>query len=69
MEQDIQKKLEEQDAKLDAIFVSVEKTRKYFLVILWITVILVVLPIVGLIFAIPAFINTYTGLGGLEGLL
>lgn len=70
MEQDIQKKLEEQDAKLDAIFVSVEKTRKYFLIIMWISIILVVLPIIGLIFAIPAFIDTYTeSLGGLEGLL
>lgn len=67
MEQDIQKKLEEQDAKLDAIFTSVEKTRKYFLVIIWITVILVVLPVVGLIFAIPSFIDTYTT--SLEGLL
>lgn len=67
MEQDIQNKLEEQDAKLDAIFVSVEKTRKYFLIIMWITIALVVLPAIGLIFAIPAFINTYTT--SLEGLI
>ncbi|MCH8889398.1 hypothetical protein IID26_03175 [Patescibacteria group bacterium] len=67
MEQDIQKKLEEQDAKLDAIFTSVEKTRKYFLVIIWITVALVVLPAIGLIFALPSFIDTYTI--SLEGLL
>lgn len=60
MEQDIQNKLEEQDAKLDAIYISVEKTRKYFLIIMWITIALVVLPAIGLIFAIPAFINTYT---------
>ena len=66
MEQDIQNKLEEQDAKLDAIFVSVEKTRKYFVVMMWITIVVVVLPIIGLIFAIPSFINTYTEtLGGL----
>ena len=67
MEQDIQKKLEEQDAKLDAIFTSVEKTRKYFLVIIWITVALVVLPAIGLIFALPSFIDTYTT--SFEGLL
>ena len=67
MEQDIQKKLEEQDAKLDAIFKSVEKTRKYFRIIIWVTIILVVLPAIGLIFAIPAFINTYTS--ALNGLL
>ena len=67
MEQDIRKKLEEQDAKLDAIFTSVEKTRKYFLVIIWITVALVVLTAIGLIFALPSFIDTYTT--SLEGLL
>ena len=67
MEQDIQKKLEEQRAKLDAIFISVEKTRKYFLVIIWITVALVVLPAIGLIFALPSFIDTYTI--SIEGLL
>jgi len=67
MEKDIQNKLKEQDTKLDAIFVSVEKTRKYFLVIMWITIILVVLPLVGVIFAIPTFIDTYTAI--LEGLL
>ena len=67
MEQDIKTKLEEQDAKLNAIFISVEKTRKYFLAIIWITVIMVALPIIGLIFAIPAFLNTYSS--SLEGLL
>ena len=67
MEQDIQKKLEEQDAKLDAIFTSVEKTRKYFLVIICITVALVVIPSIVLIFALPSFIDTYTI--SLEGLL
>ncbi|MDQ5954715.1 MAG: hypothetical protein QG583_643 [Patescibacteria group bacterium] len=65
MEQDIQKKLNEQDIKLDAIYKSVEKTRKYFLVIIWITVIAVVLPLLGLVFAIPKFIGIYSGLGDL----
>lgn len=67
MEQDIQKKFELQDAKLDAIYTSVEKTRKYFLIITWVTVIMVVVPVIGLLFAIPAFINSYTT--SFEGLL
>ena len=67
MEQDIQKKLEEQDAKLNAIYVSVEKTRKYFLIILWVTVIMIVLPAIALFFVIPSFLETYTS--SLEGLL
>lgn len=60
MEPSLQQKLEEQAAKIDAIYVSVEKTRKYFLIILWVTIAMVVLPAIGLVFAIPAFIDTYT---------
>ena len=60
MESDILKKLEEQQAKIDAIYVSVEKTRKYFLWTMIITIILFVLPLIGLVFAIPSFIGTYT---------
>lgn len=66
MEPEIQKQLAEQSQKLDAIFVSVEKTRKYFLVIMWVTIAMVVLPIFGLIFAIPVFLNSYvSSMGGL----
>ena len=61
MDQDIQKKLEEQGAKIDFIYKSVEKIRKYFRIILWITVIAVVLPIIGLVFAIPSFLSNYAG--------
>ena len=53
-------KLEEQQKKIDAIFVSVEKTRKYFLWTMIITIALFVLPLIGLLFAIPSFLNTYT---------
>lgn len=67
MENDTQRKLDEQGAKLEAIYVSVEKTRKYFLIIVWVTVLGVVLPVVGLLFAIPKFINSYES--GFDGLL
>jgi len=60
MEQEILKKLEEQDKKIDAIFVSVEKTRKYFLFIIWVSVITFLLPLIGLIFAIPFFLSTFS---------
>lgn len=60
-------KIKEQNAKLDAIWKSVEKTRKYFLVIAWATVILFVLPLIGFIFVIPRFLDVY--LGSLNGLL
>lgn len=67
MEQDTQKKLETMEEKLNAIYDSVEKTRKYFLVIMWITIAMVVIPAVGLVVVIPAFISTYTS--SFEGLI
>jgi hypothetical protein len=65
MNPDIEAKLKELDAKVSLVYESVEKTRKYFLTIIWITVITLVLPVVGLIFAIPTFLSTYAGLSGL----
>ncbi len=67
MEQELQEKLSQQDAKLNAIYESVEKTRKYFLIVMWVTVGAVVLPVLGMLVAIPKFINTYTTT--LEGIL
>lgn len=67
MENEIQNKLKEQDEKLDAIYKSVEKTRKYFLIIIWITIIAFVLPLIAMIFVIPLFMNSY--MSSLEGLL
>jgi len=55
MDQDIEK-------KLDAIFVSVEKTRKYFKWTMIISIVVIVLPLIGLLFAIPKFLSSYNGL-------
>jgi len=64
MEQDILKKIEEQDKKLEDIYRSVEKTRKYFLWTLIITLVFMVLPLIGLIYAIPKMLDAYSGLLG-----
>ena len=58
MDNDLEKRISEQDAKLDAILRSVETTRRYFTWTLIITVIVIVLPLIGLVFAIPQFIAT-----------
>lgn len=58
--EELQKKIEEQGVKIDAIYKSVEKTRKYFLIMTWITVIFIVLPLIGLISVLPSFISSYT---------
>lgn len=51
-------KFEEQQKKIDAIFISVEKMRAYFKWTLIISIAMIVLPVIGLLFAIPAFLNT-----------
>ena len=65
MENEILKKLEEQERKIEEIYISTEKTRKYFLWTLIISVTFVVLPVVGLIFVIPQFLNTLNMASGL----
>ena len=65
MDENILKKLEEQDKKLDAIFRSSEKMRKYFLWTLIISVAVIVLPLIGLFFVLPSFFDSLTIPAGL----
>lgn len=58
---EVVKKLREQEAKLEAIFRSVEKTRRYFLLTLILSVVFFVLPLIGLLFIIPQFLSTLGG--------
>jgi len=48
------------ETKLDAVYASVEKTRLYFKWTMIASVLLFVLPLIGLLFAIPSFISTYS---------
>lgn len=68
MQSDANQKIEEADRKLlgleqkiDAIYASVEKTRKYFLWTMILSIVFFVLPLIGLAFALPAFMNSYVG--------
>ncbi|MBX4198347.1 hypothetical protein KW782_03375 [Candidatus Parcubacteria bacterium] len=60
MQPDQNNELAELRQKIDLIYASVEKTRKYFFWTMIITIALFVLPLIGLVFVIPSFINTYT---------
>ncbi len=60
MDENLKKELELINKKLDEIYKSSEKTRKYFLAFLIITLAGILLPMIGLIFAIPKFISIYT---------
>ena len=64
MDEEILKKIEENREKLDKIYVSTEKTRKYFMWTLIITVVMFVLPLVGLVVMIPFLLRN---LGSLYG--
>jgi type II secretory pathway component PulF len=59
MEEEILKKMEEQDKKLQEIHRSVEKMRKYFLWTIIISVVFIVLPLIALVFIIPQFLNSF----------
>ena len=59
-EQELSAKIDMLTAKVDAMYAVVEKLRKYFLWTLIITVVLFVVPLIGLFFAIPSFLSSYT---------
>ncbi|EKE11008.1 MAG: hypothetical protein ACD_15C00159G0004 [uncultured bacterium] len=67
MEEEILRKIEDQNKKIDAIWISVEKTRKYFLTTLIISVVMTVLPLIGLLIVIPIVLSSLSK--SMEGLL
>ncbi len=69
MDSETQKKLDVLDAKINAIYVSVEKTRKYFFWTMVISIVLFVLPLIGLVFVIPMFMNNYVSTLNVDQLL
>lgn len=63
MEQEILKKLGEIEDKLEENVKMIRKMRQYFFWTLVISLAVIVLPLIGLFFFIPQFINTYSNLG------
>lgn len=63
MEPDLSQKLALLETKLDESVKLVRQMRQYFLWTLVITVLVVLLPLVGLFIAIPQFLDFYSGLG------
>lgn len=53
-------KLDEIGAKADAAYHAAEKVRKYLFWTGIITILLIVVPLIGLAFALPQFISSYT---------
>jgi hypothetical protein len=68
MDQDLKNRIDAVEKKIDAVYVSVEKTRKYFLTVLIVSAIAFVLPLVGLFFAIPSFLSSYSDVSAMYDL-
>ncbi|MEK7148875.1 MAG: hypothetical protein AAB796_00545 [Patescibacteria group bacterium] len=62
-EQEVQKQLEEQNELLQKIYASTEKTRKYFLWTLILSIIFFIFPLFGIFLIAPSFLHTVTGGG------
>jgi len=58
-ENEILEILKENQKLIKQTYQSVEKTRKYFLYTAIVTILMFVLPLIGLIVVIPIFMNTY----------
>ena len=63
MDQEILKKLDAQAQKLDEISHALARIRTYFFWILIGSIALIVLPLIGLGFAIPQFLDIYSSMG------
>lgn len=61
MDPELLARLDAQDKRLDAIYVSVEKTRKYFLWTMIGSIVMFVLPLLGIMIAIPWLLSTLSG--------
>ena len=66
MDQELKEYIGEQQKKIDAIYDSVEKTRKYIQWTIIVSVIGFVIPIIALFIIIPILLNNYASMiGGL----
>ena len=63
--QRLEARMETSEKKIDAIYESVRKIQLYFKWTLIITVVLFVLPLIGLMLVIPAFIGNITNSYGI----
>jgi type IV secretory pathway component VirB8 len=65
MDAELEKRLVAIETKLDAVYQSAEKTRKYLYWTFIISVVVVVLPMIGLVFALPSFLSYYGDINSL----
>ncbi len=66
MDPEIHQKLNELDKKIDAVYGSVERTRKYFLWTFVIALIAFVGPLLLLPLVLPSFLSTYGAINSIQ---
>ena len=64
--EEILKKIEEQEKKIDAIYISVEKTRKYFMWTFIATLVTFVLPLVAILVMMPFLMSSITSMYNIQ---
>lgn len=60
MDSKFQEQLDEQELKINQILLSVKKMENYMKLTFWVTIVVVVLPFVIFLFALPAIMRTLT---------
>ena len=63
--ENLEERLNKIEDKIDAVFLFVEKTRKYILASLIITLVMIGLPVILAAFVIPTVIDTLSGIYGI----
>ncbi len=62
---ELRKRFDDLEKKIDAAFKAADTTRKWMMWAGIVSVALLVLPLIGLVFAIPQFISTYSSYSSL----
>jgi len=66
MDPELRQRLEALEKKVDETYKAADRTRKYIMWIGIVSVLVIVLPAIGLVFEIPTFINTYAQIGNIQ---
>ncbi len=61
MEEELAKQLKIQQELLEKTYRSAEKTRKYFMWTLIVSLVVFIVPLIIMMFVLPSFINMYMG--------
>lgn len=62
MDTELAQKLQQQEAKIEEIREAVLATRRYMQITFWVTIVFLVLPLLGLVYAVPKAMSSYTSM-------